>query len=129
MPNVHYHAPQVVGVVTSDGRPLANAQVRLTSAFSEERRHASADEAGRFEVKAISKLRLVASFVGDPLYAYSLIITVDGQNYEGWDEGVLPGYAPSQIQLVCDIAKPIKLRRGERFCAQVIQGKVLEGAE
>jgi hypothetical protein len=70
---------------------------------------------GRFATESIRKLLLTASLMGDPLYAYSVQITVAGKTYDGYSQADV-GYAPDKLQLKCDLSQPLKLGGKQVYC-------------
>ena len=115
-PHFHYRAPAVEGVVTNNGVPVQNAEINVSSQFSEEQQKGVTDSNGRFSTKPIREFMFFASLLGDPLYGYTVTITNAANQYEGFGEGHV-GYAPEQLMVVCDLSKPIQLRSKKRYCA------------
>lgn len=118
IPNYYYYAPAISGVVTADGQPVQNVEVKVSARFSEEIQTATTDQAGRFETKPIKQLLLTMTLIGDPLYGYGLDVMTAGQKYEGYVESYV-GYAPKQLQVVCELSKPIQTRNRQSYCAVV----------
>jgi len=56
--------------------------------------------------------------LGDPLYEYALRIKVAGEKeFLGLDDhGV--GDAPKELQVTCDLSKPIGKGKSPRYCSQ-----------
>ncbi len=112
IPNFRYYAPGVSGVITDDGKPVVNAQVRVSGPFASESSSASTGDTGRFATVPIRKLLLAASLIGDPLYAYAVDVTVGDKQYAGYAEAGV-GYAPKAVEVRCDLSRTI--RRGSRL--------------
>ena len=115
-PNYRYYAPAVSGVVLQDGVPVDKAEVHVSAQFAEEVQFNATGQDGRFATAAIRKLLLTASLIGDPLYAYSVRITVGGQQYLGYSEASV-GYAPSKLELKCDLSRPFQLGSMQLYCS------------
>lgn len=120
LPNFHYFAPAVSGIVLRDGQPVAGAQVRGASTFSSTTMVGSTQPSGRFAVDAIRELRLAATLVGDPLYGFEVEIVVDGERYAGYSE-FGTGYAIAALQLSCDFRSRIKRLDKVVHCTQASQ--------
>ena len=105
-PHLHYRAPAVAGVITEHGKPAAGASVRVSGQFSAEVSAAVSDQEGRFVTKPIREVLLTASLLGDPMYGYTVSIIMGGKEYVGYSDAYV-GYAPKEIQLVCDLGKPL----------------------
>jgi hypothetical protein len=121
-PNYRYYAPAISGVVTQDGAPVGMAEVRVSGQFTEEVRSATTDRDGRFATEPVRKLLFTATLIGDPLYAYSVQITVGGKQYTGYAEASV-GYAPSKFQLKCDLSRPIKLGSRQLYCSPAVESQ------
>lgn len=105
-PNIKYRAPAVTGLIHEGGKPAAGVTVRVSGEFSSEVRVTVSDKDGRFATKPIRELFLTATLLGDPLYGYKVSIVADGKEYVGYFAGGV-GYASQEVQLVCDLTKPI----------------------
>jgi len=121
-PNFRYYAPAVSGVITKDGFPVENAQVRVSAQFAGEGKVAATGPNGRFAAKSIRTFLLTASLIGDPLYAYSVQVTVAGKIYEGYSEAGV-GYAPEKLEVSCELSRPRRLGSKQVYCAPVPDGK------
>jgi hypothetical protein len=117
-PNRHYFAPEVSGTVIRNNAPAADAEVRLTSRFSEAAATTRTDAYGRFKLGPLSEMRFTRTVLGDPLYEYVLSINVAGdEEYRGLAEhGV--GYAPEELPVICDLGKPIGQGKSLKYCSQ-----------
>jgi hypothetical protein len=118
IPNIHYFAPEVSGVVIQDGHPAEGAEVRVAGQFSSDAQSGSASRDGRFSVKPIREFRFTALLVGDPLYSYTVQLVVGGKRYDGY-QGFGMGDAPRALSLVCDLSHPIALGNKQVYCATV----------
>ena len=119
IPNVHYFAPAVSGIVVRDGHAVAGAEVRVTGALSSDIQSAMTQESGRFSVKPNREFRLTTFFLGDPLYGFSVKVVSDGKHYDGYTEYAI-GNAPSTLKLACELSQPVAvLRSGPVYCTPV----------
>ncbi|WP_430699151.1 DUF6795 domain-containing protein [Rubrivivax gelatinosus] len=116
-PNVRYYAPAISGVVTQDGNPVVSAEVRVTGQFSNNVHIVASDQAGRFASEPIRKMLLTASLMGDPLYGYAIEIVHGGKVYAGYSESSV-GYAPKELKLSCELAKPIQRGNAKFHCTR-----------
>jgi len=103
--------------VTRDGRPVAGAQVRVASKFSEAIHVGSTQPSGQFAVGPIRELRLTTTLVGDPLYGFEVEIVADGERYAGYAEFGI-GDARSALKLSCDLGRPIEQHNNVFYCTQ-----------
>lgn len=115
LPNVRYDAPAISGVVTRDGIPVPGAAVAVSAQFAEEAVAGATDAAGRFTVQPIRRLHLTATLIGDPLYAYSMVITVGERRYVGYFESGV-GHVPRQLSLRCELSQPQPTPAEPRYC-------------
>jgi len=120
-PNYRYYAPAVSGVVLQDDLPVDKAEVHVFGQFAEEVQFNATGQDGHFATMPIRKLLLTASLIGDPLYAYTVQITVGGQQYLGYSEASV-GYAPSTLELKCDLSRPFQLGRRQLHCSPTNAG-------
>jgi hypothetical protein len=104
-PHQHYFAPQVAGVVMEGGTPVANAEIELTGKFTDRKAMVRSDGEGHFTLDPIAELPFIQWLIGDPLFGYNLNITVGEHTYLGLSEFGL-GYAPSHIEVRCDLSRP-----------------------
>ncbi len=113
-PHIETVAPRMSVIVQSGGHPVENAEVRLSSHGTDEIHTGRTDASGQVTLAALTKLNLLVSFLGDPLYDYELEITAGGQTYHGFTEGRI-GHAPADIGTIfCDLAKPVG--EGRQYC-------------
>ena len=115
IPNLHYFAPAVSGVVMRGDVPVAGAEVFVSGAFSKEVRVGSTDREGRFSTESIRELRLTAFILGDPLYGYTVKIVDGGETYDGF-AWMAVGDGPKEVKMVCDLSRPIQVGSAHRLC-------------
>lgn len=114
-PNMRYYAPSIVGVVMQDGKPVGGAEIRVSTAFSNEIRETTAAPNGRFKTESIRRLLLTSTLIGDPLYGYTVEIRSAGIVYKGFVD-LSVGYAPSTISLNCDLSHPVGRIDHQVYC-------------
>ncbi|MDR3157756.1 MAG: carboxypeptidase-like regulatory domain-containing protein [Zoogloeaceae bacterium] len=116
LPHFDYLAPAASGVITQDGFPITDAQVQVSSQFSDERMRAITGADGRFATESIRRFSFFMVLLGDPIHVYSVKITTGDKTYEGYSTWNM-GYAPEKIELRCDLSCPLKSRDGQEYCA------------
>jgi hypothetical protein len=123
IPNRHYFAPEVSGVIVRNNVPAANAEVRLASKFSETAATVRTDVDGKFKLGPLTEMRFTRTVLGDPLYEFILSIKVTGEEeYRGLAvHGV--GYAPEQLQVTCDLDKPIRQGKSLGYCSRDVSNE------
>jgi len=95
--------------------PVAGAAVQLSAHGSATTQTAVTDEKGRFTAGPFVEWHLFYSLLGDPLYAFSINIATQGRDYNGYKGGGV-GYAPREIELLCDLAHPTGPAMYQVFC-------------
>ncbi len=68
VPNKHYFAPPISGVLLRNGKAVPNALIRLSSRDTEEVSSANTDEFGRFQVRPLWEIRMMTFLLGAPLF-------------------------------------------------------------
>lgn len=116
LPNMHYFAPAIDGVVTEDGAPVAGAQITVRTQFASDTSAAITTQYGRFRTEAIRELRLTAVLIGDPLFGYTVEIRHRGETYVGFANFDV-GQSPPSIQLNCDLSHPVSNFNRTTYCA------------
>lgn len=107
IPHQETLVPRFFGTVRLEGAPLAGAQVHVSRARMDFRCSAAehetmTDGAGRFDIPAVTELRLYRSAFGDKYYSYFLCVTAGQTRYTGLvTTGVGP--APDAVGLACAI--------------------------
>jgi hypothetical protein len=117
LPNSHYFAPEVSGVVLESGRPIQNARVRLSSQFTNETQVALSDASGNFTVGPLTNYQYTIKQFGDPVYGYALQIIVEGRLVQAFSEGGA-GDAPRKIDLTCELSSAVQVGRSQRYCSR-----------
>ena len=77
----------------------------LTAKFTDLKATVRSDGDGHFAIGPIAELEFIQWLIGDPLFGYNLKITVGEHTYLGLSEFGL-GYAPSHIEVRCDVSRP-----------------------
>lgn len=109
IPHQETLTPRFFGSVSQEGAPLAGAQVRVSRARMDiecraTEQNATTDGAGRFDIPAVTELRLFRSAFGDKYFTFFLCISVGQSLYAGHvSTGVGP--APDAVRLSCAIDK------------------------
>jgi len=116
IPNVHYFAPGIEGVVTRGADPVPGAEITVFGAFTKDTQTSLTGDDGRFHTDSVKEWRLIAKLFGDPIYAYTVEIRINGVKYNGYSFGLGIGYAPEKLQLSCDLTKPYKRMGGDYYC-------------
>ena len=88
-----------------DDAPVANAEIELTAKFTDRKATVRSDGNGHFAIGPIAEMEFIQWLIGDPLFGYNLNITVGEHTYLGLSEFGL-GYAPSHIEVRCDVSRP-----------------------
>jgi hypothetical protein len=115
-PHYHFFAPRVAGVVLDGGAPVADAEIVLTGKFTNRIAMVRSDGDGHFQVGPLSELVFIQWLIGDPLFGYSINITLGNQTYVGLSESSL-GFAPPNIQVSCDLSHPVRTGRTSVYCS------------
>lgn len=115
VPHRVYFAPSISGTVTSDGTPVEGADLHLSGNFTKRTASARTDSSGRFKIGPLRTWEAITGLLGDPGYAYSLSIRVSGAEYTGLTVERL-GYAPTELKITCDLAKPAITGRTPQYC-------------
>ncbi|MEW6674066.1 MAG: carboxypeptidase-like regulatory domain-containing protein [Thermodesulfobacteriota bacterium] len=111
------YAPKVSGTLIQDGGPVANAEIILTASFTAAKASARTDSEGRFLVGPLSETQFTRRVFGDRVYVYKLDIRVAGeQSYPGF-EGHGMGDPPSDLEVACDLSKPIRQGKSVSYCS------------
>jgi hypothetical protein len=116
VPRRHYFAPTIRGTVTNAGTPLEGAELRLSGDFTKDTAIVSTDSAGRFKIGPLRTWEASTWLLGDPFYQYSVLIRISGSEYPGLTVG-RSGYAPVELEITCDLAKPVIDGRVPQYCA------------
>lgn len=115
IPHRLYLAPSISGTVTRAGAPVEGADLHLSSKFTKKMTKAATDSAGHFKIGPLRTWEATTGVLGDPGYAYSLSIRSLGAEYTGLTVGRL-GYAPVELKITCDLAKPAVMERTPQYC-------------
>jgi len=116
IPNRRTFAPAVAGTVVRGGVPVANAEVLLTTRFSDAAATVRTDADGRFRLGPLSEMRVMKTLLGDPLYEYTLKIRVAGEEEHLGLAGHGMGNASKELTVTCDLSKPIGQGKSLRYC-------------
>ena len=115
LPQTHYFAPEISGVILQDRRPVANARVRLTAALTSQAQFATTDESGRFNVGPLTNYQFTLKQFGVAHFDYALQIAVEGQAYPAYAaQG--EGDAPRRVSLRCQLEAPAAAGGGAASC-------------
>jgi hypothetical protein len=107
LPAGRYFAPEVSGVVLDNGRPLADARVRLSSQLTNEIQSSTTDAQGRFTVGPLTNFQFVVKQFGVAYYRYTVQVVRAGRALEPYvADG--PGDTPRKLELRCEfVAAPL----------------------
>jgi hypothetical protein len=103
--------PEIAGVITLDGEPVAGVQVYLHNQLrlidpktpcSESKNVTITDNEGRFRFSEIDKVFMVVA-VGDPISSWGVCIGYNGAAIIGWRRSEV-GYGGPPIALRCELA-------------------------
>ncbi len=116
LPNSHYFAPEVTGVILQAGRPLAHVRVRLTAELTNETQVATTDDTGRFTIGPLTNYQITVKQFGAAYYGYAIHVTVEGHAVRAFSaEG--DGDAPRKQQLHCDLPATALIERAQQYCS------------
>jgi hypothetical protein len=115
IPNRHYFAPKITGLVLDSGLPVANAEVKLSGRFTDRIVTTRTDAAGRFIVGPITEFEFTTTLLGDPLFGYDLQISRVSEIYKALSNSNV-GFVPHNIQVNCDLSRPVFKGRISSYC-------------
>ena len=114
-PHRVYFTPRLSGTVSRDGVPQSGVQLRLRGTGTEQDATATTDAGGRFVLGPLSELALGTSLLRDPSWGYVLELNAAGRGYPGLTRDE-PGFAPPQLRLDCDLARPRGSAADVHYC-------------
>jgi hypothetical protein len=115
-PHRVYFTPRISGTLSDHGRPVFEARLRLLGAGTEQDVMAVTDADGRFSFEPLSQFVMSTSLFGAPAtYGYLLEIGYGGRVYPGLTHAE-EGYAPPQVILDCDLARPLGGAADLHYC-------------
>lgn len=116
LPHSLYLAPAIEGIVTSNGAPVQNAEISVSTRDGDDRQKSATDRDGRFIVKPIRKTKLLFPFPpGDQLISYSITINIAEKHYAGLNEFFV-GCGPKKISVTCELSKPVQSQQEAQYC-------------
>jgi hypothetical protein len=109
-PHVRQAKPDIDGVLTATGKPIAGIRVRscakeLDLQQCERFNETLTDAMGRFHLPGESKFQGFAMLYGDPVNFYGIEVSYEGQNLSWVDGGV--GYSPKNVTLQCTLSEKL----------------------
>lgn len=116
IPNMRYFAPEVSGQVLRNGVPVEGAEISLNASFADALSTTKTDAGGRFKVGPLKQLFLMATLIGDPLFAYGLKLKINSVEYEGFSYGAV-GNPTDPVYVICNMDQPRKQGSLVSYCS------------
>ncbi|MFA6316084.1 MAG: carboxypeptidase-like regulatory domain-containing protein [Elusimicrobiota bacterium] len=112
------YTPLISGTLVRDGKPVVDAEIVLTAAFTDARASAKTDSEGRFHVGPLSERQFMRRVFGDRIFIYKIGINIVGEQGYTAFEGRSLGYLPDSIQLACDLTHPSRQGKSLSYCSR-----------
>ena len=109
-PHARQTKPEIDGVITVSGSPLAGAHVSycakgLKLDQCESFKETTTDGLGTFHLAGESTFEAFASLMGDPLYAFGIDV-LHNERKLSWGYGGV-GYSPKHVFLRCEVSEKL----------------------